>query len=187
MMIGKRNIKFVSIGAIVAAALCNGAMAQSTGLPDHCADYVVEDGERRAALTRCVRDGGRLQYERTQWTDDTASVKIIRDGQAFLTEDGDAKVVADDGLETFLAGLNDATPLGQALAESLGFAPTEETATIANVDCMRFASLSDGSICLSETGVLLAQTGLDFRLTATSVRLGERGDDAWFDVPAERP
>lgn len=81
-----------------------------------------------------------------------------------------------DGLVNNMSGSSPEEMSAQFMA-AMGMSPTGQTKTIANTECSMYSSQGLGTVCMTDGGLMLEQSVMGMGQVATSVSIGDGGDD----------
>lgn len=82
---------------------------------------------------------------------------------------------------------SDPSQMSATFIASMGFTPTGESKTIANMDCDGYSAAQLGTACLTPEGVMLEQEFMGNRQVAESVTFSEGGDDRNYTLYQKVP
>jgi len=81
----------------------------------------------------------------------------------------------------------DADDVADAYFQAMGFSPTGASKTVADIDCNVYQSSMLGIVCMTEDGLMLEQSFMGNTTIATSVDIGNGGDDANYTLYQDVP
>lgn len=154
-----------------------------------CIEYELSGQMQTGTIVRCHRDYGYEQYE----------IQNIQVGFMGMTQSQNQHVITvgetiysinlqtNTGTKTknplyanVVSALENTSPeeMGAQFISAMGYSATSETKTIANTQCTVYSAPSMGTACLTEDGLMLEQLMMGNNQVATSVSIGDAGDDA---------
>ncbi len=158
-----------------------------------CIEYTMSGQMQNGTMTRCHRDNAYETYE----------IQNIKVGIAGFTQTqnqhtiiiGDTiyaiNLATNTGTKTqnpmyegVANAMQNADPeeVSDAFIAAMGFTSTGTTKTIADNTCTVYNSNMMGTVCLMENGLMLEQTFMGNSTVATSVMIGDGGDDANYTL-----
>ncbi len=154
-----------------------------------CVEYEVSGDLQTGTVTKCHRDYGYEQYEIQMLTMSIAgmsqstsqhNITIGDTIYAFDLSTNTGTKTINPMYEDIVASMQNTSPeeMGKSMVAAMGFAPTGETETVAGETCDVYASPQLGSTCLTAGGLVLRQSVFGDVRIATSVAIGDGGDDA---------
>lgn len=83
-----------------------------------------------------------------------------------------------------VSALEDSTPeeMAAAFVAGMGFTPNGQSMTIEGTECDVYSSAQIGTVCMTPDGLMLQQNFMGNVQTATSVSIGDGGDDANYTL-----
>lgn len=158
-----------------------------------CVTYEMTGQMQNGSTTRCHRDYAYEQYEIQNITvgiagfTQTQHQHTITIGDTIyaidLTKNTGTKTTNPmyQGLADSMEG-KDPQEMSDAFIQSMGFTPTGTSKEIVGHKCNTYNSAQLGTVCLTEDGLMLEQNFLGNVTTATSVSVGDSGDDANYEL-----
>lgn len=194
-------MKTVSSAAVLASALlwtlpaCSGEQAAPKLHPvkQACISYKVAGQMMNGTTERCHRKYAHEVYEIQNLTmgiagfTQTQNQHTITIGETIYAIDL-ATNRATKTKNPMYAGLidtmkdKDPKEMGDAFVAGMGFTPTGANKTIVGTECAVYNSAQMGTVCLTETGLMLEQSFMGNTTTATKVEIGKAGDEANYTL-----
>lgn len=158
-----------------------------------CVTYEMTGQMQSGTTTKCHRNWAYEQYEIQNITigmagfSQTQNSHIITIGDTIYTID----VAAGTGVQTtnpmydsLVNNMSGASPeeISEQFLAAMGMSPNGQTRTIANVECNVYTSAQLGTACLTDGGLILEQNVMGMGQIATSVSIGDGGDDANYTL-----
>ncbi len=186
-----------SLAALLAASLspviANDATPKLHPVEAVCITYEMTGQMMNGGSTRCHRDFAYEQYEIQNTTVGFAGMTQSQNQHTITIGDTiyAINLATNTGTQTqnpmyagLVAALEDKTPeeMSAAFLDAMGFTATTVTKTIADLLCTVYTSMQMGSACLTEDGLMLEQEFMGNVTTATSVSIGDGGDDANYTL-----
>lgn len=191
-------MKSVYFCAVVAGASITVALADDDTPMLHpveavCIEYTMSGQMQNGTTTRCHRDYG---YEAFEIQDisigfggfsQSQNQHVITIGDQIYSID----LSTNTGTQTtnpfyaqIVGALDDSDPqdMGNAFISAMGFTQTGGTKTIADTECNMYNSSMMGTMCMTDDGLMLEQTMMGNTQTATSVSIGDGGEDANYTL-----
>ncbi len=162
-------------------------------IEEACVTYEMSGQMQNGSITRCHREYGYEQYEIqnitigiagfTQ-TQNSHNITIGDTIYAIDLENNSGTKTTNPMYQNMVSAMenNDAEEMSDAFISAMGYSQTGETKTIANHECAVYNSSQAGTLCLTAEGLMLEQTILGNATTATSVSIGDSGDDANYTL-----
>ena len=158
-----------------------------------CIDYEMSGQMMSGTTTRCHRDYAYEQYEIQNMSvgfggftqaqnQHTITIGNMIYAIDLSTNTGTQTVnPVYDGL---VSALEDSSPeeMGAAFINAMGYTASGQSKTIAGVNCGVYNSAQLGSVCLTDDGLMLEQSVMGTTTIATSVSIGDGGDDANYTL-----
>lgn len=153
-----------------------------------CIDYEMTGQMMTGKVTRCHRDYAYESYEIQEgnisfggYTQPQNQNTIIIGNTVYVidlkTQTGTRTVnPMYEKIVTSIAGKSP-EEMSQAFMTAMGFSPTGESKTIAGHECEVSGSAMLGTVCISDDLLMLEQSMMGNTRTATSVSIGEQGQD----------
>ncbi len=181
---------FLLFGGIVAA---DDSTPQLHPVEAACIVYTSTGQMMNGEITRCHRDFAYETYEIqvlqigfggfTQ----TQNQHAITIGDTIYSIDLDA-MTGTQTVNPMYAGLvsalqnSDPDQMATAYMSGMGFAPNGQSKTIQDTDCDVYNSAQLGTVCMTPDGLMLEQSFMGNVQIATSVSIGDGGDDANYTL-----
>jgi len=171
----------------------NDSTPQMHPLEAACIEYEMSGQMQNGTMTRCHRDYGYETYEIQNVTmgmagfTQTTNQHSITVGDTIYTInlDTNAGTQTTNPLYAQLSSaMENSSPeeMSETFLSAMGFTPTGQTKTIAGESCTVYNSSMMGTGCFTDTGLMLEQTIMGNTTVATSVTIGDGGDDANYTL-----
>jgi len=184
--------QITNYAAVLLAAITLPVLADETPklhpLEAACIEYELTGQMMTGKVTRCHRDYAYESYEIQEgsvgyggYTQPQNQNTIIIGNTVYVidlkTQTGTKTI--NPMYENIVSSIADksAEEMSQAFMTAMGFSPTGESKTIAGHDCEVFGSAMLGTVCMSDDLLMLEQSIMGNMRTATSVSIGEQGED----------
>lgn len=185
-----RSWKLLSAILTLAAApsFANDDTPQLHPLDKACVTYEMTGQMMSGGTTRCHRDYGYEQYEIQETTVGFAGVTQTQRQHVIIIGETIYSINLDtnSGTKTqnpmyasVTAALQNSSPdqMSQQFFDAMGLTPNGETKTIAGASCAVYTSAMMGTVCMTDNGLMLEQDFMGSGQIATSVNVGDGGDD----------
>ena len=193
---------YVVVSVISVAAASAAAIADDNPMLHPieavCIEYTMQGQMQNGTTTRCHREYGYEAYEIQNITigfggfSQSQNQHVITIGDTIYAID----LSTNTGTQTtnpfyaqLVASLDGQDPqdVGAAFIAAMGFTPSGTTKTIANTECEVYTSQMMGTTCLTEDGLMLEQEMMGNTQVATSVSIGDGGDDGNYTLYTQVP
>jgi hypothetical protein len=182
----------------LAATLVTSASAGPESVKVHpvesaCLDYELTGQMMNGTIKRCHRAHGHESYEIQNFTMGIAGFKQTQNQHTIII--GDTIYAIDlanktgtrtknpmyDSLVTSMKGKS-TEEMSNAFITGMGYSPTGESRTVANMKCRVYRSAQMGTVCLTDDALMLEQSFMGNTTRAVKVAVGEEGDDAGYSL-----
>lgn len=184
-----KTVHAVVLSALpVAFAIADDSTPRLHAVEAACIEYEMSGQMQNGTLRRCHRDYAYEQFEIHNFSvgfggfTQTMRQHVITIGDTVysidLATNTGTKTINPmyDQLVSSMSG-RDADEVGDAFIAAMGFTPTGATKTVAEFTCNLHESSMMGTVCLTDDLLMLEQSFMGNTMVATSVSVGEGGDD----------
>ena len=163
-----------------------------------CVEYQLSGQMQNGTTIRCHRDYAYEQYEIQNTTvgfggmTQTQNQHTITIGEWIYAID----LTTNTGTKTqnplyanLVSALDNTSPedMADAFMSAMGMTATSETKTVAGETCTVYSSQMMGTVCMTGGGLMLEQSFMGNSQVATSVSIGNGGDDANYKLHENVP
>ena len=196
------TLSLAAIGLVVACSQANdGTQAQVTSgstprlhpTQAACVTYEMTGQMQSGTTTRCHRDWAYEQYEIQNVSIGFAGMSQTQNSHTITIGDTiyNIDVAAGTGTQTtnpmydgMVAALQNSSSedMTAAFFAQMGMSATGQTKTIAGESCAVYSSQMMGTVCMTDGGLMLEQSMMGMGQIATSISIGDGGDDANYTL-----
>lgn len=196
------TLTLAAIGLVVACSQANDG-SQAQGSPGStpklhpteaaCVTYEMTGQMQSGTTVRCHRDWAYEQYEIQNVSVGFAGMSQTQNSHIITIGDTiyNINVAAGTGTQTInpmydgiVSALQNSSSedMTAAFLAQMGMSATGQTKTIAGVNCAVYSSQMMGTVCMTDGGLMLEQSMMGMGQIATSVSIGDGGDDANYTL-----
>jgi hypothetical protein len=196
------NIVIIRTAATCALVLASTAAIADTPrlhpIEEACVEYEMGGSMQEGTTIRCHRNYGYEQYEIQKievkvagFSQSTNNHNIVI-GDTIYNIDLDAMTgtkMKNPMYDNMVAALENTDPedMSAQFIGAMGFSPTGEEKSIAGMTCEVYQANQMGTVCLTGDGLMLEQSFMGMSTVATSVEIGESGDDDNYTLYQQVP
>lgn len=158
-----------------------------------CIEYELSGQMQQGTSTRCHRNYAYEQYEIQNITigfggfsqvQNMHNITIGNTIYAINLQTNTGTKTINPMYDAIVAALQDTNPadMADAFISAMGFSATGSSKAIAGKTCNVYTAGTMGTVCFTEDGLMLEQSVMGNSQTATSVSIGDGGDEANYTL-----